>query len=194
MISKCHTGFCRFPREFSVGRMTKQMKNGASPDWFPHRRARLALRAYGPWAVAQGYTQKSLVLECSAVATFIFLIILCFNLCSLSEVWWVNGACTWAEDMYTIYGLFALCSCWPTWAQFWWMPDAWEFSKTQIILCLQGTKQARALVILQRTYFSFKPELDLNAGRRKWHWRKHEWSRNLVISHPSQQPHMLRMT
>lgn len=153
MISKCHSGFFRFPRESIVDRMTKQMENRITCLASMHTQHCdfMGMWATGMWArSSEGSAQEVTLFGWILFFTlFAFLIILSFDLCCVSRAWRVNGAWTQTRHAYSVYMSAVLWSTFvvlalPHVAKFWWISSAWELTKTQLTFFLQHTMQARA--------------------------------------------------
>lgn len=163
MISKCHTGFCRFPGRSSVGRAIKQIKkmqNHLIGKFYMCTPGQL----HGCMTWAAMLRRAPCLVECSAVAILTFLIILSLN--CVSEVWQGSRACTWAEEGCTTRGsavhshrVFLMAHEHRTLVG----PSGMEFNNTRSMHVYSITKQAREQTALGRPHFPLKPEVAWDA-------------------------------
>lgn len=197
MTSKCHEGFFRFPRESSVDRMTKQMENRESPAWFLCTHTTLTSWAWEPCASSSiGLAREVTMFGRILFSTLLtFLIILSFNLCYVSRVWWVNRA--WTQTTVCVCvcsSLRHICNVHiephhkvlVDFQCMWIHQDSTHIMST-------AYKAARTLEPFKAFTSIFKSDSSVNI-RRKWYSMKSEWSRKLVMFCTSQPAHRLTMT
>lgn len=204
MVSKCHSGFFKFPRDSIVDRMTKQMENRITCLVSMHTQH---CDFMGMWAMGrqassnEGSAQEVTVFGWILFSTLLaFLIILSFDLCCVSRARWVNGALTQTRHAYSVYVSAVLWSTpvvlsLPHITKLWCFSNAWELTKTQLTYYLQHTMQARAqetsahtstfqsipFYIQSRSFCEREKKMILN---EKWR----------IMSHTSQPAHRLNVT